>query len=141
MATTISAIRDGLKVRLQTITALANRSHDVWPNANINCPAVLVKPLALSVKQAMGGKRVRTFEILLLAAPIGPDTARAQDELDSYLDDTGATSIIVALEGDKTLGGIVTTLDVSWGDYGGVELPPGSGTIYLGAKFEVTVWD
>lgn len=136
---TIAAIRDGLKVRLQTITALANRSHDVWPD-QIHVPCALVKPLAMGHKEAMGGKRVRTFEIILLADSLeaGHSITRAQDALDAYLDDTGASSVIAALEGDKTLGGIVTTLDVSWDEYGAKEI---NQIEYLGVNFEVRIWD
>lgn len=134
---TILTIRDGLKDRLATITAMANRSHDVWP-AKINTPAALVKPLAMSAKQSMGGLRILTFEIILLASSVSQSTIeRAQDALDAYLYDTGSTSIIAALEGDKTLGGKVDTLDVRWDDYGTIEI---SGVEYLGVKFLVTVW-
>ncbi len=130
----LASIRDGIMARLSTISGL--HAHDTWPD-QVRVPAAIVMPQSLSTKTAIGGSRVYTFEILLLAAPVSAGLSRAQDRMDAYLDPTGATSVTAALEADKTLGGIVTTLDVSWHDYGFHDV----GTVeYLGVTFTVTVW-
>lgn len=133
---TIAGLRDALKTRLQTIAGL--RVHDTVPDL-LTPPAAMIQPASLSSKTAMGlGRRVHVFEITLLAAPAGQaGIARAQDTLDPYLDETGTKSVIAALEGDVALGGTVSSLDVSWADYGILEW---NDVPYVGAKFAVTVW-
>lgn len=135
---TLAAIRDGLKTRL-AIAGL--RAHDVWPDS-INPPAALVRPRAMLPPDAMSlGNRRLTFEILLVVASVqSAGLARAQEQLDTYLNEVGDKSIIAALNGDRTLGGIASTLEVSWRDYGVHEVPAGSGVNYSAAVFDVTVW-
>jgi hypothetical protein len=131
----VSAIRDGLRTRLATITGL--RAYDVWPD-QVHAPAAMVQPVRGRYKEALGGVPRLTFRVVLAAAPVQRGLARGEDVLDPYLDDTGATSIKAALEGDKTLGGIVASLHaVEWDDYGLVAI---GGVDYVGASVEVEVW-
>jgi len=130
----LADIRDGIMGRLATISGL--HAYDTWPD-QVRVPAAIVMPQSMSTETAIGGSRVYTFEILLLAAPVSAGLSRAQDRLDAYLDPTGTSSLIAAMTADKTLAGVVTTLDVSWRDYGFHEV----GTVeYLGVVFAITVW-
>ncbi len=133
----LSNIRDGIKTRLQTITALANRAYDTWPD-QILTPCAIVKPISWEYRQAMGNVNKLLFEIVIVAASVQPGLERAQDALDAYLEDDSATSIKKALEGGKTLSGYATTLQVpGWRDYGSIEI---GGIEYLGAVVDVEVW-
>lgn len=130
---TLGQVRDELKVRLATISGL--RAHDVWPDT-VNVPAALVRPLTGTFAESYGNGTKFTFEIVLV---LQLGTLRsAQDALDAYLDPSGSSSIVAAIEGDRTLGGKADTLAVTgWRDYGGMEI----GTVtYLGVKFDVDVW-
>ncbi len=132
----LSAIRDGLKTRLATITSLANRCHDVWPDS-VNVPAALVKPVSLEFHESFGDATVGTFEVVLLAAALDQGFARGQDTLDAYLNETGTSSVKAAIEGDKTLGGTVDDCTVlRWHDYGQIVV---NGVSYLGVIFDVEV--
>lgn len=131
----ISAIRDGIKARLATITGL--RTYDVWPD-QLHVPCVLVKPSNGTFRETLGGVPSARFELILLVHPFQVGIARGQDRLDPYLDDTGSQSIHAALRGDVTLGGAVHTCDpAGWRDYGVLEV---NGVPYLGATIDLEVW-
>lgn len=104
MASTIAAIMQGLETRLATITGL--RVNDVIPD-QINPPAAIVGvPPIPNYRIAMGRAHMEldlTVTVLVSAAydRIG------QLALAGYANPTGSTSIITAVEGDKTLGGAV----------------------------------
>lgn len=132
----LSGIRSGIQTRLKTITALAKRAHALWPD-QITCPAALVKPLALEFSQSFAQATLVTFEVILLAAPAQAGFERGQTALDDYLDETGASSIKAAIEGDLTLGGTVDWVHVArWRDYGIVDV---NGVEYWGVTFDVEV--
>ena len=76
---------------------------------------------------------------MLVGYPAQQGMARGQETIDGYLAAAGSQSIAAALRGDRTLGGIVSTLDVSgWRDYGVLDL--GVSIEYVGAVFDVQVW-
>ena len=80
---TISAIRDGLKTRLATITSL--HAYDVLPD-NLVVPAAIVRPLRGDYYSTMTNKPHDQFEILVLVALVRLSTG--QDALDPYLSAT-----------------------------------------------------
>jgi hypothetical protein len=132
----LAAVRDGLKARLATISGL--RAHDVWPDT-VNAPAALVRPIRDPIQETLSNQQSWRFEVVLVAAPAQAGMARGQDTLDPYLAAAGTLSINAALRGDRTLGGIVSTLNVEgWRDYGVLDL--GIGIEYVGAIFDVQVW-
>ena len=130
---TLSQVRDGLKTRLATISGL--RAHDTWPDT-VNPPAALVRPTSGGFGESYGNGTRFDFEIVLVLQ-LGT-LRQAQDALDAYLDSSGSSSIVAAIEGDRTLDGYADTLAVTgWRDYGGLEI----GTVtYLGCKFDCQVW-
>lgn len=137
--TTLTQIRDGLATRLATISGL--RAHATLPDT-INVPAAIVRPerrdFSLSMGSAPSAANSITFIVTVLAAASANGMTEGQDALDAYLDDSGASSIKAAIEGDRTLAGIVTTTRViRWFDYDTYD----AGDIeYIGCKFEVEVW-
>lgn len=114
---TITQIRDGLAVRLATITGL--HPYAVHP-ASVIVPAAIVRAVGEDYHQAMGGNGghsvVRCEVKIVVSVAAGWDLASVA--LDPYLSRTGTDSIRAAIEADKTLGGIVDTLTVQgWQDY------------------------
>ena len=133
---TVKQEREAIATALQTISGL---NVDGYWLDSINCPAALVKPQTKGFQEAIGDGtlRVRTYEIMILAAPTQSGATLGEQILDPYLDETGSQSIGAALDADHTLGGLVTTLLWQWQDYGSFMV----GNIeYIGARFTVTVW-
>lgn len=132
-----SDIRTRLKTRLATISGL--RVYATVPDKP-ELPAAIIRPLRMDYQQSMGsgGANRVPFEIVLLVS-LGAGNERAQDLLDAYLDESGASSIKAAIEGDKTLAGTVHTLHVAgWRDYGMIDW---AGVTFLGVRIDVEVWD
>lgn len=98
----VQAIRDGLDVRLATISGL--RHSPVVP-PTLNPPHAFVKRRSTTFDTTMDGEDDLTFAITVAVSWAKPDTA--QDALDEYLASTGSKSIRAAVDGDITLGGAV----------------------------------
>lgn len=128
------AIRDALKVRLQTISATLE-VYDVAPGQiTVPCALIGVPEIEYDLSMARGADGwfipVRIYVQL-------SDYKSAQDDLDAYLDSDSGKSVKAAIEGDATLGGVASTLQVKeMRDYG--EYTYGN-TTYLGAEWLVWV--
>jgi hypothetical protein len=136
---TVTQIRDALATRLATISGL--RAHATHPDT-INAPAAVVRPdrrdFSLSMGSAPGAANSIAFVVTLYAASAENGLERGQAALDAYLDDSGSSSIKAAIEGDRTLGGTVTTCRVvRWYDYDTYEA---GGIEYVACRFEVEAW-
>lgn len=130
-------LRDGLKTRLETVSAF-KVVYDTLPDTVIApCAAVSPGSPVVEYHESMagsaGGLQEFRFEIVALAGRF--DSASSQNVLDALI--TGTGSVITAVEGDKTLGGaaIDTTVD-SARDYGTVMV---DGVPYWGVRFLVTI--
>lgn len=156
----LGTLRDELQTRLQTINGL--NAHDVWPD-DISSPAAIVTPASPAVAEvanrSVPGMRAseligaspaveyeRTvagpdtsyrFDIHLLVAK-GTDGAAAQNTLDAYVSDTGASSVPAAILGDTTLNGAADDLRVVRCRFYGARTV--GSTAYYGAILEVEVW-
>ena len=65
------------------------------------------------------------------------DAELSQDSLDSYLDGSGSTSVKSAIEGDTTLGGVVSSARVvEASNYGGYTV---NSIDFLGVEFSVEI--
>lgn len=105
---TPSAVRDGIKTRLATISGL--RVHDTIPDS-VAPPAGVVGLLELTFDLSMQrGLDSASVEILIIVGRMSERAA--QDKLDAYLAGTGATSIKTAIEADQTLSGSCSTCRV-----------------------------
>ena len=130
----ISSIRDGLKTRLATISGV--RAYDVIPDSFAPPAAIVAPPTRIQYGASLGKAWDSvTFTVRLLVAKATDRSA--QDRLDAYLDSTGATSIVAAIEADPTLGGaanlarVIACQGIGVYDYAGVAL--------LGAEFTVEI--
>lgn len=133
---TVSQIRTALATRLATIPGLT--TYATIP-ATPQAPCVLIRPdqqeYDLTLANAADTAR---YELTLLAVPVGSPFDIAQDIVDAYLPRTGTYSIKAAIEGDKTLGGVVDAVRVTgWREYGSISY---GGTEYFGVRFAVEVW-
>lgn len=127
----ISSIRSGLATRLGTISGL--RTSATMPD-NPNPPIAVVMPSSVSYDDTFRkGMQTYVFNVLVIVGRV--DERTAQNNLDAYVSSTGNSSIKLAIEGDKTLGGVVFDTRVNeMRNYG--QLPVGEVT-YLTAEFTV----
>ena len=130
---TISQIRTGLSTRLATITGL--RSGPTIPD-NVNPPFAIVAPSSVDYHRAFNNAlSTYNFTVTLVVGRVSERTA--QNSLDAYCSPTGASSIRVAIEGDKTLGGVVfDTIVTGMRNYGSVTIGDNN---YLAAEFDIAV--
>lgn len=117
MAASIEAILTGLETRLATISGL--NTADFAPGSPL-LPAAfpLVPAFEYRLTMARGGYELPMQIAVLVSAALDRD---GQMKLAGYANQTGDTSIRAALEGDKTLGGIVSDLVVDRFDPQGLQ--------------------
>jgi hypothetical protein len=133
-AVTISQIRDGIATRLATITGL--RTASVIPD-NPNPPQAIVQANTVSYDTAFqGGLTTYNFIVSVLVGRVAE--RQAQDRLDAYSSTSGTQSVKEAIEGDRSLGGIVADTRVT--ELTGVSAVLLGEATYLAANFAVTVY-
>jgi hypothetical protein len=129
----ISELRDGIAANLATITGL--RTSATIPD-NPNPPIAIVQLNRVQYHQDFKrGMTEYNFSVQVVVGKV--DERSAQSNLDAYCSSTGNSSIILALESDRSLGGkafdaIVTEVS----NYGSVTI---SDINYLAAEFNVRV--
>lgn len=100
---TVSQLRSGLATRLDTISGAHCYSYE--PDVPI-APALIVASYTADYDLVMGAGTNYDFEVLVI---LGRQVDRSfQEQIDSYLQPTGSTSIKAAVEGDQTLGGVAS---------------------------------
>jgi hypothetical protein len=127
----ITELRAGIKTNLATINGL--RVSDYQPD-NINPPVAIVFPVSLNYDETFNrGMQTYTFAVQVIVGRVSERTG--QSAIDSYCSSTGANSIKLAIESDKTLAGKAFDLRVTdMRNYG--ELLVGE-VNYLSAEFVV----
>ena len=97
---TISDVRDGLAVRLRTISGL--HVYDEWPDT-ITPPAALIRPASAQYEQTFGADwATMQLEVLVVVGLMG-GLANAERAMEPYISNTGTSSIRVAVAADRTL--------------------------------------
>lgn len=130
-----SAIRDGLKTNIQTISATLE-VYDTVPGQIVVPCAVIGVPKEIVYDLAIGRGADRWIIPVRVHVQLS-DYATAQDDLDAYLDSKSGSSIKTAVESDKTLSGVAASVRVTdMDEYG--EYTYGN-TVYLGAGWLVEV--
>lgn len=133
MAATIEQIMSGLETRLATISGLNTR--DIAPdNPMVPCAFPLVPPITYRETFGRGTYSLNFRIVVLVSAALD---RVGQFKLAGYANPRGATSIITAIEGDKTLGGIVSDTVVDNFDPTGLDEVGLIG--YYGGVFNVRV--
>ena len=132
---TFSAIRSGLKTRLETISGLM--VYDYVPDF-IDPPTVLIAPFNTLNFDSTMQRGSDTYEIPIILYVSKVDAETGQDNLDSFLAASGSNSVKSAIEADTTLGGAAMSVRViNATDYGEYEVT--QGTSFLGVTFNVEV--
>ena len=129
----ITSIRSGLATRLATITGL--RSGATIPD-NVNPPFAIIAPSSVDYHRAFNNAlSTYNFTVTLVVGRVSERTA--QNSLDVYCSPTGNSSIRVAIEGDRTLGGVVfDTIVTGMRNYGSVTIGDNTN---LAAEFDIAV--
>lgn len=109
MPATVSQVADGIKTRLQTISGL--RVFNYQPE-QLNPPVAYPSLNSINYHRSFQGGNVEMDWSVLVIVGRYLDRV-AHQQLDGYLSFSGATSIRAAIEGDTTLGGVVSTLILS----------------------------
>ena len=127
----ITELRAGIKNNLATISGL--RTSDYQPD-NINPQIAIVFPVSVNYDETFHrGMQTYTFAVQVIVGRVSERTG--QSTIDSYCSSTGANSIKLAIESDKTLAGKAFDLRVTdMRNYG--ELLVGE-VNYLSAEFVV----
>ena len=127
----ISTIRTNLAARLATITGL--RTAATMPDSP-NPPIAVVTPVSVTFDTAFKrGMNTYSFNVMVIVGRV--DERTAQNNLDAYVSSTGASSIKLAIEGDKSLAGAVfDTRVVEMRTYGAVSIGE---VTYIAAEFTV----
>ena len=130
-----SAIRDGLKARLETSSVFIQVA-DTAPDT-VSPPAAIVLPGSPVVEyhEAFGNGLERfTFTILVVVQFFS--MSAQQDVIDAMV--SGSSSVRALIEGDRTLGGACADCEVtSATGYGEVSI---NDTEYMGIEFDVGVY-
>lgn len=129
----ITELRTGLAVNLATISGL--RTSATIPD-NPNPPIAIVMFDRVEYHQSYkNGMSNYSFSVQVIVGRV--DERNAQRSLDGYCSSTGASSVLLAIESDKTLGGKAFDCVVSeMSNYGSISV--GENT-YLAAEFQVQV--
>jgi hypothetical protein len=132
--TTVTQIKEGLQARLATISGL--RTYAQQPD-NVNAPFAWPMLESITYNGAMGGGLIiHTFTVSVVVGRASERTA--QNALDGYLSYEGATSVRAAIEGDRTLGGVVQNLIVE--SASNISTLDANDTTYLMVDFRVVVY-
>ncbi len=130
-----SAIRDGLKTRLETSSVFIQVSDTAPDTVSPPCAIVLPGSPVVEYHQAFGNGLERfMFTVLVLAQRF--DVAANQDLIDGMV--SGGSSVRALIEGDRTLGGTCSDCQVRMAStYGEVNV---GDVDYLGIEFEIEVY-
>lgn len=131
---TISAVRDALQTRLDTIDGL--RPVDTIPAGDTNLPAAVVIPDSGQARTLGPIRQTQEFRVVLLVST--GSSRSAQDLLDEYLSDTGTKSVRAAMVTNPQNLGLngVKFVWRGWENYG--ERQNGD-AVFFGADVLITV--
>lgn len=132
---TIKQIRAGLKTPLATISGM--NAYARRP-AKLNLPAAVVESINAEYGQTFGDGALTQYRVDMMLLVKTAMTEEAEEELEGYLQPSGATSVRAAIKADSRLGGVADkAFVVRFRDAGMLEY---QGNQYLGAVVEVEVW-
>ena len=130
----LSSIRSGLSTRLATISGL---SVYAFVPDSIEPPTALVGVMSSVDYDSTMSRGSDSYEIPLYLYVSRVDAELSQDSLDEFLAGSGSSSIKQAIEGDSTLGGVVSSARVvEASNYGVYTI---NSIDYLGVEFSVEI--
>jgi hypothetical protein len=130
----LSSIRSGLSTRLATISGL---SVYAYVPDSIEPPTAVVGVMSSVDYDSTMSRGSDSYEIPLYLYVSRVDAELSQDSLDEFLAGSGSSSIKQAIEGDSTLGGVVSSARVvEASNYGVYTI---NSIDYLGVEFSVEI--
>jgi hypothetical protein len=130
----LSSIRSGLSTRLATISGMSVYSY--VPDS-IEPPTAVVGVMSSVDYDSTMSRGSDLYEIPLYLYVSRVDAELSQDSLDEFLAGSGSKSIKQAIEGDSTLGGVVSSARVvEASNYGVYTI---NSIDYLGVEFSVEI--
>jgi len=135
MTATPSQVKDGLKVRIETIPGL--RAFDYQPE-QVNPPFAWPTLDEIRYHQTGMGSGGVVMDFTVTIVVFRQSERTAQEALDQYTAFSGAQSVRAAIEADRTLGGVCDDLIVgSASNFTNIDA---NDTLYLTMDFKVTVY-
>lgn len=131
---TNEAIREGIAALLEAIPDLQVYAR---PPGSIVPPAAVVRRRSSQFDVTMDGLVDTGWGVTLFVSFANTDVAT--DQLDEYLDSSGASSIKAAIDADPTLGGVVDFARVANAE--GDRVLNYAGTDYLSVEFVIEIGD
>jgi hypothetical protein len=127
----LSDLRDGIATNLRTISGL--RAIATVPD-NPNPPLAIIYPQSMDYDESFNrGLTTYNFRLVVIVGRV--DERTAQNKLDAFVSSSGSSSIKLAVESDKTLGGRAFDTRVSaMTNYGSIDI---SEVTYLSAEFNL----
>lgn len=130
----LSSIRSGLSTRLATISGMSVYS---FVPDSIEPPTAVVGVMSSVDYDSTMSRGSDLYEIPLYLYVSRVDAELSQDSLDEFLAGSGSKSIKQAIEGDSTLGGVVSSARVvEASNYGVYTI---NSIDYLGVEFNVEI--
>ena len=130
----LSSIRSGLSTRLATISGLSVYS---FVPDSIEPPTAVVGVMSSVDYDSTMSRGSDSYEIPLYLYVSRVDAELSQDSLDEFLAGSGSSTIKQAIEGDSTLGGVVSSARVvEASNYGVYTI---NSIDYLGVEFSVEI--
>ncbi len=130
----LSSIRSGLSTRLATISGMSVYS---FVPDSIEPPTAVVGVMSSVDYDSTMSRGSDLYEIPLYLYVSRVDAELSQDSLDEFLAGSGSKSIKQAIEGDSTLGGVVSSARVvEASNYGVYTI---NSIDYLGVEFSVEI--
>lgn len=130
----LSSIRSGLSTRLATISGMSVFS---FVPDSIEPPTAVVGVMSSVDYDSTMSRGSDSYEIPLYLYVSRVDAELSQDSLDEFLAGSGSSSIKQAIEGDSTLGGVVSSARVvEASNYGVYTI---NSIDYLGVEFSVEI--
>lgn len=121
------------------LTAKLDRFCQVYDSVpdSINVPCIFARPLDgdLLADPGQGGEHNMIITVMVGRA----DLESAQNEIRPYLARTGSHSVKEAVESDRTLGGLISSIVVR--RYRAVGVREFSGTLFFGVDFDLRLWE
>lgn len=132
----ISTLRTAIATNLGTIAGLRTSPTGTIPD-NVNPPYAIIAPNTVDYHKTFstGGLNTYNFTITVVVGRVSERTS--QTSLDAYCSPTGSSSIKLAIESDRTLGGSAYDCVVTgMRNYGSITIAENT---YLAAEFDLVV--
>ena len=132
----IESIGNGIATRLKTISGLRVYAPSELPDTLSQFPVALILPRVTEYKKDFDESTDYVFRIIVCLT--SSDRPSAMNKLLDYIEATGSSSVVAAIDGDKTLNSTADSSEII--ENTGFGAITWGGHLYLGTEFELQVW-